>query len=87
MAKQEMTPKQAKQYAIGEAIRFLTNEQKKKVVGFILLLPVQYNELITDSIKVLNGTQLDQVLEFIALMPGEGKGEIHPRNGGTETDS
>jgi hypothetical protein len=67
--KPEMTPKEARQYAISEAIKYLTIDQKKKILGFIFLLPVQWNELINDSVKKLNIDQCQQVLEFIATMP------------------
>lgn len=57
MSKEKLTPKQAMEKAITEAVKYLTAEQCR------------------------------QVLEFIALLPGEGKGEIYPKKGGTETDS
>jgi SAM-dependent MidA family methyltransferase len=82
-----MTPKEAKQYAISEALKYLTNEQKKKVLGFVFALPVQWNELINDSVKKLTAAQCDEVLAFMVDMPGEGKGEIYPKNGDQEKDS
>jgi hypothetical protein len=39
------------------------------------------------AIKFLTLEQLRLVLEFIALLPGEGKGEIHPKNGDQTKDS
>jgi hypothetical protein len=73
------TNKEAKQQAISEAIKYLTVDQRKRVLGFIFLLPVQWNELINDSVKKLNLAQLDEVLEFIATMPKND--EAKPKNG------
>jgi len=67
--KPEMTPKEARQYAISEAIKYLTIDDKKKVLGFIFLLPIQWNALIDESVKKLSVEQIDKVLEFIAVMP------------------
>jgi hypothetical protein len=80
MSKEKKTPEELKQAAISEAIKYLTPTQRKKVLGFIFLLPVQWNELINESVKKLNMEQIDKVLEFIATMPGEGKGEIYPKD-------
>ena len=67
--KDNENPKEAKQHAISEAIKYLTLEDRKKVLGFIFLLPVQWNALINESVKKLNVEQCQQVLEFIATMP------------------
>jgi len=69
--KEKLNPKEAKQHAISEAIKYLTTDQRKKVLGFIFLLPVQWNDLINDSVRKLNASQCDEVLEFIATMPRE----------------
>ena len=72
-----MTPKETKQHAISEAIKYLTVDQKKKLLGFIFLLPAQWNALINESVKKLTLEQCGKVLEFIATMPGEGKGDLY----------
>ena len=81
-----MTPKEAKQYAISEAIKYLTNDQKRKVMSFIILLPHQWNAVITEAVKSLTSDQCQKVLEYIATMPGEGKGDIYPKNGDQEKE-
>jgi hypothetical protein len=73
--KKETTPKEIKQQAISDAIKFLSTGQRKKVLGFIFLLPVEWNSLINESVKKLNLEQLQKVLEFIATMPAEGRGD------------
>lgn len=67
------TEKQVMQEAIGSAISFLTTEQKRKVMSFIILLPHQWTAVINESVKSLTVQQMKQVLEFIATMPADGK--------------
>jgi hypothetical protein len=51
-------------------------EQKEKIV-----------KAVVDALQFLSVEQCKKVLEFIALMPGEGKGEVFPKNGDQEKDS
>jgi hypothetical protein len=74
------TEKQAIQDAIRTAVDYLTIDQRKMVLSFIILLPHQWTSVINESVKALTVAQCREVLEFIATMPGEGNGDIHPKS-------
>jgi len=61
--------KQVLQDSIATAIEYLTIQQRKKVLTFIILLPHQWNEVINESVKSLTTEECRQVSEFIATMP------------------
>jgi hypothetical protein len=78
--KPKLTEKEALQKAISEAVKYLTREQKKKVLEQIRLLRGEWNGELNEGIALLTLEQCKAVLEFIALMPGEGKGRIYPED-------
>jgi hypothetical protein len=69
MKKKKQDPKEAKLRTISEQVKYLTNNDRKKVLLFVFSLPVQWNELINDSVKKLNVDQCQEVIQFIAEMP------------------
>ena len=60
--------KQILQDSIASAIEYLTIQQRKKVLTFIILLPHQWNAVINESVKSLTEEECRQVLEYIATM-------------------
>jgi hypothetical protein len=76
--KPKLTEKEALQKAISEAVKYLTRNQKAEVLKQIRLLLGKWNGELNEIIGLLSMEQAKQILEFIALMPGEGKGRIYP---------
>jgi len=66
--KDKKQEKQVLQDSIASAIEYLTIQQRKKVLTFIILLPHQWNAVINESVKSLTEEECRQVLEYIATM-------------------
>jgi len=66
--KDKKQEKQILQDSIASAIEYLTIQQRKKVLTFIILLPHQWNAVINESVKSLTEEECRQVLEYIATM-------------------
>jgi len=67
--KSDKSLKEQRQDAIREALKYQSEERRKKVLAEIRIVRREWNGELSEGIRLLNAEQAKYILEFIALMP------------------